>query len=397
MTTETKETRPAKPAPKPAPKPTTGDTTNALLINVLAVLVPALLAGLLIGWAFTALNMWQYGTTLAQVVFAVAMVAVALMLGLLLDSMLAPTRKRSRAKGVKWGTGPLARLVILVLGSLVLPLALYAGALLIRVTPQGTGMDMLVKMAAQQVRLAPPDEVGSLALQAKDPATKTLSIQVLRGFRSPDALTQLVRLAAEDRAALADAAVAAELSTAIAAYGADAKQPLFGLFTGIDPAAAAAMPTGGDLYERYFAASFAGLQAEMNSAPAGSAAREAQAARLQAAQAQLKAALAEIQPAQTVETPGGSDVRAGFVLRTFLAMELAEDPDLLTFACNTAANEKYSAALRGEALLLIGKLGAAGDLESLYPYLKSAEPILQTRALQAITAIQAKQSGEAQP
>lgn len=395
MTNETKETRPAKPAKKPAPKLAAKDITNSLLFNLLAVLLPGVVAGGLIGWAFAALNMWQYGVTLAQVVFAVALVAVALLLGVTLDALLAPARKHSRARGVKWGTGPLARLVVLVLGSLVIPLAIFAVAQFVPLTPQGTAMQALMTVARQQVKLTPPDEVGSLAMQTNDPVTRSLSIQVLRGFKSQEALSQLISLASENSAVLADASAAAELSAAIAAYGADAKQPLFALFTSVDPAAAAAMPSSGDLYERYFAASFAGLQAEIAASPEGSAAREAQAARVQAAQAQLKAALEEIQPPTAAPTSG--DRRAGFVLRTFLALDLAQDADLLSFAKSTAANPAYAPALRGDALLLVGKLGAAADLDALYPYLKSTNPLLRNRALQAITLIQAKTGKDQEP
>jgi hypothetical protein len=396
MTSETKETKPSKPAAKPAPKPGASERFSALGLGLLAILVPGLLAGLLVGWGFAALNMWQYGETLAQVVFAVAMVAVALLLGVVLDSFLAPMRKRSRAKGVRWGTGPLARLVILVLGCVLVPLGLFAGVQWLPVTPQGTAMQALMTVAEQQVKLAPPDEVGGLALQTKNPATKILSIQVLRGFQSPEALNQLVRLASEDRAALADAGVAAELSRAIAAYGAAAKQPLFALFTSIDPTAAASLGGGSDLYERYFAGSFASLGDELASIPADPAVKEAQAARLQAAQVQLKEALSQLQP-EAAALPAGSDLRAGFVLRTFLAMDLAQDADLLSFAKSTAANTAYSPALRGDALLLVGKLGSPADLDGLYPYLKDSSELLQTRALQAITAIQAKESGASNP
>ena len=46
--------------------------------------------------------------------------------------------------------------------------------------------------------------------------------------------------------------------------------------------------------------------------------------------------------------------------------------------------------MRGQALLLIAKLGGKDDLDGLYAYLESPSPLLRTRATQAIATLQSK-------
>ena len=46
--------------------------------------------------------------------------------------------------------------------------------------------------------------------------------------------------------------------------------------------------------------------------------------------------------------------------------------------------------MRGQALLLIAKLGGKDDLEGLYAYLESPSALLQARAMQAIGALHSK-------
>ena len=395
--TEKEQTSPktAKAAAElPAPrKAAPGVLLSAVGLLLLGILAPALISGALVTWLFAAVNMWQYGLTLAQVVFAAALVAIALVLSLLLDSLLAPARKRNRKQGVGFGSGPSARLVSIVLGGILLPLGLYAAANLMQIPSQGTAMNALIAVSRQPVKLTPPDEVGSIALQSKNPATKVQGIRVLQGFKSTEALNQLIKIASSDRDALADAGVAGELSTAIASYGVNAKQPLFALFTSIDPAEAGEGGVSADLYERYFAHSFASLQAEIERSAPDSASRSAETARLRAAQAQLEKSLDELQVESAVKA---GDPRLDFVLRAFLAMDIQADADLLAFAKQTAADTRFSGQVRGDALLLTGKLGSSADLDGLYAYLKNSDELIQARALQAIAAIQAREAGTAE-
>lgn len=62
------------------------------------------------------------------------------------------------------------------------------------------------------------------------------------------------------------------------------------------------------------------------------------------------------------------------------------------WARQTAADATWPDAVRGQALLLIAKLGGKDDLEGLYGYLESPSTPLQARAMQAIAALQSKLS-----
>jgi hypothetical protein len=79
-------------------------------------------------------------------------------------------------------------------------------------------------------------------------------------------------------------------------------------------------------------------------------------------------------------------------MQTFLQMGLKEDADLLAFARQTAADDGWSEAVRGQALLLTAKLGGKDDLDGLYAYLESPSTQLQARAMQAIAELQSKLS-----
>jgi len=71
-------------------------------------------------------------------------------------------------------------------------------------------------------------------------------------------------------------------------------------------------------------------------------------------------------------------------------MDRSQDRDLIAFARAIAADGTWSAAVRGQALLLVGKAGENEDLDTLYGYLDSPSPLLQARAMQAIAALESK-------
>jgi hypothetical protein len=79
-------------------------------------------------------------------------------------------------------------------------------------------------------------------------------------------------------------------------------------------------------------------------------------------------------------------------MQIFLEMSPGEATDLLAFARQVAADTACSDCVpghgvRGQALLLVARLGAKGELELLYEQLSSPSPLLQTHALQAIAAL----------
>jgi len=55
-----------------------------------------------------------------------------------------------------------------------------------------------------------------------------------------------------------------------------------------------------------------------------------------------------------------------------------------------AADASYHAVLRGNALLLIGKLGGKDEFAVLYTYLQTDNELMQERALGAIAELQAR-------
>ena len=56
-------------------------------------------------------------------------------------------------------------------------------------------------------------------------------------------------------------------------------------------------------------------------------------------------------------------------------MDANQDHDLLAFARATAADDTWSDAVRGQALLLVAKAGGKEDLDTLYGYLDSPSPL----------------------
>jgi hypothetical protein len=71
-------------------------------------------------------------------------------------------------------------------------------------------------------------------------------------------------------------------------------------------------------------------------------------------------------------------------------MDLKDDHAVLAVARRTAADDAWSDAVRGQALLLTAKVGDKDDLDEMYGYLDNPHPLLRTRALEAITALELK-------
>ena len=412
MTSESEDKNTSQPAPEdqqalPAPvskpvkkpqtrRPSAGAVVAALVITLLELLLPAVLAVAIVWFLFDYFKLWlTIDRTLGVILFGVAVVIAGVLLAAVIDSAAGPLRKMMRSHEVRFLSHSTARMVNLAVGGLVLPLLVVLAANFVTLPAnfltlpeRSTAMDFLrSSTAARPVTLTPPDEVGAIGLSSANPGTKQLSIQVLQGFQSPQALAQLVRMV-DDKTALANPGTAAALSKAIAAYGAQAKLPLFNAFRAIDPSQPASGASfSSDLYTRYFAQSFDSLKSEITRTTLDATVRDAQLAQLQAAQAQLKTNLSLV---QSKPAAVNGDSRLDFILQTFLAMDLKEDSDLLAFARTTAADTRYSSLVRGDALLLVGKLGAKDDLNTLYPYLKNSDDLIQARALEAIAMLQTK-------
>jgi hypothetical protein len=358
-------------------KPTFGQTATSLALFAVELILPGLLAVGIAVWLFTYYNVWSIGAVLAQIIFFLGIILVAFMATVMLDMGTASGRN---VQGVVGG-GPRARLVKFALGGLVLPIALAAAVNLATLPTGNTVLETAIRLLQPAEKVTPSDEVARTAIESNDPVVKRTGIEVLVKFKTPEALAQLLRMAQEDRAALRDAATARALAQAIASFGTQARDPLLALFNSIDPTdAGGGLPD--DMYGRYFDTPFSGLEEEVK---ANDPDRLAQ---VESARAQLESALQDLHAAST----GGAtrDPRPIFILQTFQAMNLSSDKDLLAFALQVAGDARYNAAVRGEALLLVGQLGQAADLNGVYEFLNSNDPFIQTRALQAISAILSK-------
>ena len=373
----------------PKVRPSFSAVLSALGELLLEIILPALVAGGVLLWLFGGYNFWQIGRTMALVLFAIVMVVMALILAVVFDTLTTPLRNSKSMKTVGFARDPRTRLVKLVLGGLVIPLLAFGAVNMLPFPAHGTVMNYFIAAAIPPVKLTPPDEVGAIALRTKNPATRLLSIQVLKGFQSAEALEQLVRLVNEDSSVLSDPTVADTLSSAIAGYGVTARDPLVSVFKSIDPKQPGIRASANkDLFARYFAQSFESLKVEITKNTPDQAARDAELAQVQAAMTKLKSDLASMD--YTALKTGDGDPRLEFILQTFLAMDLKQDADLLAFARATAADERYSNSVRGSALLLVGKIGEQKDLDLLYANLKSSDELLLNRTLQAISALQTR-------
>jgi len=217
-------------------------------------------------------------------------------------------------------------------------------------------------------------------------------ILALQAAKSDAALAQLLRLA-DEKTTLTRGGECEALSAALASYGVRAKPALLQRLREASPrqrAEASALP--GDVFERYFADDFAQLKHEVDRDP-DAAARAGAPERLASAEADLKRALSELE-ADSPDARGERTLPA-LVLRTFLEMDLKQDADLLLFARQCAADPAWSDAVRGQALLLLAKLGSKDDLDALFAHLEDESALLQLRAMQAIARLQSKLSSEA--
>jgi len=391
MAPDSVESKPAQPTPltKKEAGSANGVFLSSLGLLILEIILPAVLSGGGLWFLFRNFNLWQLNRTLALVLFAVALVAMSFMLGIFLDTITSSKRKGYRKQGIKFGTGALTRLVKLALGGVLLPLALFTAAILVNIPIGGTAMDLFILTSQPPVQTTPAEKIASLVIQADNPSIKTLGIQALGGFHSPEGLGQLVRVLNEGSESLRNAVLFQALSKAIASYGIQAKAPLLDAFNKVDPSLRS-KSTGlsDDLFARCFAGSFESLRNEVKNQNSDPADQEAQLAQVDSAEAHLKKTLADIR-AQPLKAASG-DPRLDFVLRTFLGMNLSQDAALLQFAKTVAADATYPASVRGSALLLIGKLGDKDEFAVLYPYLQADNELLQARALEAIAALQAK-------
>jgi hypothetical protein len=380
---------PLQPSSREQNKPPTGPFLSGLGLWILEIILPVVLAAGALWFLFRNFNLWHMNRTLALVLLALGLVVISFMLGILLDMITSSKRKKYRKQGVKFADNGPTQLLKFALGGIILPLASFAAAILITLPAGGTALDVFIRTSQPPVQTRPSEQIASLVIQSHDPFTQKLGIQALAGLHSYQGLEQLVRVVNEGSELLRDAGLFQALSKALASYGVQAKGPLLDAFSKVAPSLhRQSTALNDDMFSRYFAGSFESLRNEMKNQNGDPAEQEAQIAQIHAAEARLRKTLADL-GAERLKAAGG-DLRQDLVLRTFLSMNLTEDTDVLRLAKTVAADAGYPASVRGDALLLVGKLGRTDDFPVLYAYLKADNRILQARALEAITALQGK-------
>jgi HEAT repeat protein len=337
------------------------------------------------------ISFWDLHTPMGLGVFGLLLVAVSLFVSIRVDAITLARRQKRGKKQLLNRSDARSRLVKFVLGGVLIPIGALAAANLVELPNNRTPMSLAIRFTVAKPEVSRAEQLGNAVLRAESPATKVQGILALQTLSSAEALDQLLRFLSDDPMALNDGSEYQALSKALASYGVQARPKLLQRFSQFSPSLrrGAAGP-GGDLFERHFSAAFDGLKSEIAGRNADPAAKVAELARLQAAQADLQRALSQVET-YTRASQGSSSLPA-FIMQTFLQMGLKQDADLLAFARQTAADATWSDAVRGQALLLIAKVGTKDDLDGLYAYLESPSRLLQARAIQAIAALQSKVS-----
>jgi hypothetical protein len=325
---------------------------------------------------------WDLRSRVGLGVFGVLLAVLSAAVSLRLDSFTVGRRRRSGRRLLN-RPGPPWRLFKFILGGLVIPMAALGAASLLELPNHQTPM-ALASLAIRS-QLARPEasrarQLGDAVLRARSPFAKVQGILALQAMASVEAPDQLLRILSEDPTVLRNGSEYQALSAALASYPLETKATLLLLFGGVPSADRRSAPAPpDDPFERETA----------GRAP-NTPAQTIEPERPPTAQLEAKPA-SDVAESETQHL-GGAGGLPSFIMQTFLKMGLTEDADLLAFAHQTAADEQWSEAVRGQALQLTAKLGGKDDLDGLYGYLESPNPLLQARALGAIAALQTKLS-----
>ena len=335
-------------------------------------------------------SFWDLRTVLGLAVFGILLVAVSLFLSIRIDLITLPRRTRRGKAQLLNRTGAWARLVKFILGGVLIPLAAFIAANRIRLPNHATPMGLALQAGIAEPALPPTTKLGNAVLHASSTAVRVEGIRALQAIGSSAALDQLFRILTSDPAVLQEGSAFEALAKALASFGAQAEPKLLELIRHVPVGArgSAAAPPGW-MFEMYFATPFADVRALIETHGVEAARRDAALGRLQEAEAELERALSGVEAGTAA--PGTRTVPS-LVMQSFLATNVENDPELLAFARTTAADTTWSDAIRGQALLLVAKLGSADDLPDLYAHVDDADPALQACAMEAIDRLSSKAS-----
>jgi hypothetical protein len=357
-----------------------GSSTTRWVINIviflLEILLPAFIIGGALYWFAGAFNLWKLDRTIALVLFAILLV----MLSFILSSFFSMYYSMSKTR-----QGLMMRIVVMLLGGFIVPGLLFAGANLLKVLPdQQVIMSRLIQMSTAPLPAqAQAGPMSAVILSSKSPYTQAEGIKAINSSHTSADLEQLFIILNTDSAGLSNQLVADALSQALASYGTAAKQGLIAAFQGhAKPGGNAAVKASDTLYERYFAQSIAGMQAEINSQAIDDQTKQVRLAQVTALSNQIKTSLSDLQTTASSSSQG--DPLLGIVMDSCLQMKLTSDNDLYGFAKTTAADVSLPDAVRGKALLLIAKLGGKDDLALLNQYLTNNSETIKASAFTAI-------------
>jgi hypothetical protein len=377
------------PPSKPEQKSRGVGVLPSLGIYLLELLLPVILATAFLYWLSGAVPLWSLSRGLALTVFAIILIVLSLTVSVLVDPLTLPIRKNSSVKKLINPVGARGRLAKYIVAGILIPAGVFAAANLVALPQGGTPIGLMIKYSQAPVKATPAAAIGEAVLGSNSPATKIQGIKTLQAIHSTDSLEQLFRILITDPAALNDAGESMALSAAIASYGTAAKPGLMGLYSNSDqvkykPTASRSQ----DTFPFYFSAPFDELRKEISAQNSAQSTREADLARLASAETALQQTFSELNVNQ--QAPSETDALMDFIMRTFLAMNLRQDKEMLQFAKAIAPDTQYADSVRGAALLLIAKVGAKDELTGLYTYLGSNDEFIKAKALEAIASLQLK-------
>lgn len=209
---------------------------------LLELLLPVVLSAAALLIAASHIRMWNLRTPVGLAIFGVLLVASSLLLSLRIDVATLARRQRRGKRQLLNRAGPVSRLVKVVLGGLVVPIAVFAAANLVKLPGHTTPMSLAIEAGLSPPKPIPAELLGAAVRRATDPAIKVQGILALQALHSTEALEQLFRILAEDPTALADGGESQVLSKAIASFGAEATNELERRFELVSPALRRAAP-----------------------------------------------------------------------------------------------------------------------------------------------------------
>jgi len=373
--------------PAPATKRTLG-----LAGLLLELLLPVVLSAAILLAVASKVSWWDLRAPVGLGAFAILLVLASLFVSVRVDGFTLARRQRRGKRQLLNRTGARARLVKFALGGVVIPIAALFAANRVELPGFGTPMALLLKTGLMRPAATVAARTGFAVRHAGSTSLKVDGIRALQAMATPEALDELWRIATEDPGAMRGGAESAALARAIAAFGAAATPRLLELIGRLSPEErlhASGPASGGP--GRDLAPALDALKDEIEGSSDEPATRATRLSRLAGARAELDELESEVEAAPHA---GGSPA-AAFVLDTFLAMSAKDDDELLAFARTTIADAGWSAPVRGQAMLLLAKLGGQDDVARLAAFLDAPDAVLRAHAMQALAALEAKLSAGA--